>query len=104
MKPLRLDLEIAMADFKIFLDGLQVAHWNRMNFTFSAPPTMTYEEGRKYARIVIEGTQRSCFGFIDMTNGDILKSAGWKAPAKNFSRGNLFDKESWKADWTHGIH
>jgi len=32
----------------------------------------------------------SAWAFIDTTNGDILKPASWKAPAKH-SRGNLFD-------------
>jgi hypothetical protein len=27
-------------------------------------------------------------GFIDLTNGDILKADGWKAPAKH-ARGNI---------------
>lgn len=58
----------------------------------------TLVKGRKYHRIVtdtrIKATgkmfdQRSCGGFID-GEGNIYKSAGWKAPAKNI-RGNIFD-------------
>jgi hypothetical protein len=53
---------------------------------------ISYEPGRRYIRIISTyHDQRSCFGFVDATNGDVLKSAGWKAPAKNFARGNIFD-------------
>ena len=31
------------------------------------------------------------FAFVDSTNGDVLMPAGWKAPAKNGARGNIFD-------------
>lgn len=53
--------------------------------------------GRKYIRIVHEyvmpghtasGRGRSVHCFIDAETGDVLKSAGWKAPAKG-ARGNL---------------
>lgn len=50
------------------------------------------EVGVKYARLVQAGTNgndsRSAYAFIDLTNGDILKTAGWKAPAKH-ARGNI---------------
>tara|TARA_Y100000310_G_scaffold320893_1_gene377809 strand:- start:1025 stop:1219 length:195 start_codon:yes stop_codon:yes gene_type:complete len=31
-------------------------------------------------------------GFVDKSNGDILKPAGWSKPAKN-NRGNIFDED-----------
>ena len=53
---------------------------------------ITVEVGVKYARLVQTGTHgctsRSAYAFIDLTNGDILKSAGWKTPAKH-ARGNI---------------
>lgn len=42
--------------------------------------------GKKYARIVAE--EASCWGFIDMANGDILKADSWSKPAKH-PRGNI---------------
>lgn len=48
--------------------------------------------GRKYAKIVTGTTTSnrhgSVFCFVDRTNGDILKAASWKAPAKH-ARGNV---------------
>ena len=57
------------------------------------------EEGRKYYKLIGSnggGTQESVKGFIvkederKFSRGDMLKAAGWKAPARNFSRGNVF--------------
>lgn len=53
------------------------------------PPTVIVEKGKKYAKLVTVGTQRFAYGFIDMTNGDLLKAASWKAPEKNYPRGNV---------------
>lgn len=62
------------------------AHGNVM-----VAPRLSLESGKRYARIVATGSQREAFGFVDLTNGDVLKAASWKAPAKNFARGNIND-------------
>lgn len=59
---------------------------------------LTYEKGNKYIKVVRgEGSQTSVHSFIVAVDddpkfkyGDILKAAGWKAPARNKARGNLF--------------
>ena len=65
--------------------------------------------GSKYLKLVVESYgQKSVFGFIvadaEGTNfkyGDLLKAASWKAPAKNFARGNIFDPASYSdLRWT----
>ena len=49
----------------------------------------SYMKGKKYARIVSANTaQRWVYCFVDLSNGNILKSAGWSAPAKGI-RGNI---------------
>ena len=64
--------------------------------------TLSIEPGSKYARVVISDcSSRSCYCFIDLTNGDILKSASWKAPAKH-ARGNIFTYQ--KVDECVGPH
>jgi len=47
----------------------------------------------KFARIFTgsKETQRMCWGFINLHNGDVLKAEGWKKPALNFARGNIAD-------------
>jgi hypothetical protein len=66
-----------------------------------------YSVGKKYIKIISNGSQTSVWGFINisefvkerkMTNeikkvtfkeGDVLMSAGWNTPALNAPRGNL---------------
>lgn len=55
--------------------------------------------GRRYIRIVAwNGVQRSAWAFIDTTNGDILRPAGWKAPAKH-ARGNIYNEKYTVTPW-----
>jgi hypothetical protein len=54
--------------------------------------TVEAEIGQRYARVYRVGrAQRSAHCFIDLTNGDVLKAASWKAPEKKNPRGNLND-------------
>ena len=53
-----------------------------------AIPQLSVMFGKKYARIVMD--HGSAWGFINLENGDVLKSASWRAPAKH-ARGNIFD-------------
>ena len=63
--------------------------------------------GRKFIKII---TDTSVWGFISLVDGmhkgapikvgDIMKAAGWRAPAKH-SRGSIFDSEMHKSfSWT----
>ena len=60
---------------------------------------VTYKAGRKFCKIIItdgNGGDRSVWGFINLTHekfneGDVLKAAGWAAPALNKARGNVLD-------------
>jgi hypothetical protein len=68
---------------------------------------LSLKPGRKFIKVV-EGNR--VWGFVakvdgvnkgvPMLKGDILKAAGWSAPAKH-SRGSIFDKEMHKSfSWT----
>ncbi len=64
-----------------------------------------YIPGRKYLKIV---TENSVWGFINLTNskfneGDILKAAGWKTPALNQARGNIFN-DNYTIAWTGPLY
>jgi hypothetical protein len=58
---------------------------------------ISFEEGRKYIKVVKKlGQQSMVWGFIMKEDdkvfqkGDILKAASWAAPARNAARGNIF--------------
>ena len=71
-------------------------YWERMKFTHSLPPTAYATYGKKYARVIYEDDntngagQRFVHSFVNMKNGDVLKAGGWKAPAPNGIRTNIF--------------
>ena len=66
-----------------------------------------FKIGKKYIK-VIKGT--SVWGFIVNTEndkqfkmGDILKAAGWNAPARNQARGNILDG-GYTVRWTGPLY
>lgn len=64
------------------------------NFPSLTPPVLSVSRGVKYARI--ERNEQNgllVFAFIDLSNGNVLKAAGWKTPAKH-ARGNIFDESN----------
>lgn len=58
------------------------------HFKNLTPGKLSITAGPRYFRIV--NSNSGCFAFIDRLNGDVLKAASWKAPAKH-ARGNIFD-------------
>ena len=65
-----------------------------------------FKGGSKYIKVIRNDNQSSVWGFIVNTEsdskfkyGDILKPAGWAAPARNKARGNVFEDLSW-VQWT----
>ena len=64
-------------------------------------------EGSRYWKITSgRRNQRSVSGFIvkagdkKFQEGDMLKAAGWAAPARNFARGNVLDGDLGGVRWT----
>jgi len=63
-----------------------------------------FEPGSKYVKIVTisGGGSRSVHSFVEKANGVIWRAASWKAPARNFPRGNVFDASTYlnRLQWT----
>lgn len=81
--------------FSKFLSGAQemINHHMSKNFP-GQTKTLEVSKGKKFYKIIMVdsglGAGRSAWAFIDTTNGDVLKPAGWSAPAKG-ARGNIYD-------------
>ena len=65
------------------------------------------KKGSKYAKIL---NRNQCWGFVVATDtdkkfkkGDILKPAGWSAPATNSARGNVLDG-MYEINWTGPLY
>jgi hypothetical protein len=64
---------------------------------------LRFEVGNKFIKI-ISGTSVHSFivkeDEVKFKKGDILKAATWKAPAKNFARGNIINEDFGQVRWT----
>lgn len=67
-----------------------------------------YSVGKKYIKITTKNNG-SVWGFIvkeddaKFRKGDILKAAGWNAPARNAARGNIIDG-GYMVNWTGPLY
>ena len=90
-----LDVQVRLDEYVVMVQEKIDSYWKAMDFTFSDPPVVTIDYGKKYARIVknddLNGS-RSVHTFVNMENGDILKGS-WNAPVKNGVRGNIFSDD-----------
>ena len=80
---------------RVWLEGAQEILDDHCKQTFSQIGRFKLElkPGKKYVKVVaINSCQSHAFAFIDMTNGDVLKVASWKRPAKH-ARGNIFNRD-----------
>ena len=103
-------LEAMREDYKRWTMATRTVHQNveEFNRAIDIREKMTeeycgglmVEENRRYWKIIGTnggGTSRSVKGFIckagdkKFREGDMLKAAGWAAPARNFARGNVLD-------------
>ena len=66
---------------------------------YSWEQKLSMSKGRRYDKIVSTDTSSHAqpssrvWGFIDKTNGDILKPESWRKPAKH-ARGNIYESPS----------
>ena len=63
--------------------------------------------GKKYIKIVCNNSVAAFVVGVDndkkFKKGDILKAAGWNAPARNAARGNILDG-GYAIDWTGPLY
>lgn len=80
-----------------FLEGVKkIVENHSLTLPVEVRETITADIGSRYVRVmrVRQGeTSGSAHCFVDKRNGDVLKAASWKAPAKH-ARGNIFDPDN----------
>jgi len=85
-----MDFDTALQNWVNLLQDMWRAYFAQ-HYTNLQPPKVELEPGLKYIRVVQVDSQRCVYCFIDKSNGNILKPAGWKAPEpKKVPRGNIF--------------
>jgi hypothetical protein len=77
-----------------------------LNNTMDKPGGYSYElntRGSKYFKVeMLSYESRSVYCFIEKLTGNILKTAGWRGPAKG-TRGSVLIVDSYKhSDWSGG--
>ena len=89
------DFETAFDSFLKSCQELMDDHMKQ----FSWECVLFVKSGRRYAKIIAKDVHdknrynsQRMWAFIDKTNGDILKPAGWKTPAKH-ARGNIYEED-----------
>lgn len=82
--------EATLEDVMAFVVRCQtlIDNYMQQSFPNNAREVLTVKKGSRYFRIFKGG---SAYAFIDRFNGDVLKPATYKAPARH-SRGNIFDE------------
>ena len=96
------NLDLSIQEYCLYLQSKWEERAARAKFT-GVTRTYSYEIGRKYAHIIQgDSNSRSSHSWVVIGDdkkfkiGDILKSASWKAPARNFERGNVISGD-WNA-------
>ena len=100
-----MNLTFKHIDFDSIIDGLVDNFINHLNNVMDKPDGYSYElntRGSKYFKVeMLSRGSRSVYCFINKRNGDILKPAGWRAPAKG-ARGSVIDIYTYKNSNWHG--
>lgn len=91
------DFDTAFATFVTGCQDICDTYHKTMGFGDFQRGILTVDpKGRKYKKIVrtdANGSGRGVHVFVDTTNGNVLKSASWSAPAKH-ARGNIFKADN----------
>jgi hypothetical protein len=101
----------SIEDYNLWTEGNSNEYNIRDNFQKEYAEGLSHTVGQKYIKIITRtDTQPSVHSFIVATDtdskfrkGDVLKPAGWKTPARNKPRGNVFDG-GFPMQWTGPLY
>jgi len=85
------EVEFHLGDFIDKCDEILKEHYETKFPTLDIPSIKVYQGGKYYKVAKKDGSQNneSVWFFVSKEDGNIWKAASWKAPAKNFPRGNI---------------
>ena len=97
-----------LAKFKHGVDIILGEHILQFNHLQKRNTVIEYATGKRYIKMIYADSgsySRRVHGFIDRTNGDILGSASYNAPAKSGARGSLWGNDyGLNAVGEYGVH
>ena len=82
-----------LAKLKQGIDIIMSNHKMKFTHLQERNARIEYSVGKRYIKMIyMDGGSysRRVHGFIDRTNGDVLGSASWSAPAKSGARGSIW--------------
>ena len=90
------DFEAVLRDFLGRSQEAMDVYFDKGNM--SVHYVLSCVEGRRYVKVICSDENNAdssgyVWAFIDKRNGDILKAASWKAPARH-ARSNIYDGNS----------
>lgn len=95
MKSIPVELVPSLNNFLTSINKAYEIFWKQSGYTYSQPPQIrVYSVGKKYAKLFAfserQGsyTPEGVYCFLDLTTGDLLKAATYKAPVPG-KRGNI---------------
>ena len=94
-----------IADYAKFMPPTKSDTTAKMNADYADGFDIRY--GKNYIKIVCKDSVAAFVVGVDndkkFKKGDILKAAGWNAPARNAARGNILDG-GYAIDWTGPLY
>jgi len=102
-------MDLFDAQVQKYLDAIKKAYFLDADFE-NEKFNLEIVKRRKFLKVVSNRCgSLSVHSFISLKDqgdfkfGDVLKAASWDAPAKNFSRGNIFSPSSITIRWTGAV-
>ena len=98
--------------FRAAVEQLCNDAWKAAGFRYAAGIKIVVNPGNRYARLsryevnadgTRWGSSESVHCFVDRTNGNILKPAGWKSPVTKNPRGNIRDENPLAGVTQYGV-
>ena len=98
------EVEFHMNDFLTQCEEMLQEHYSEKFSRLQVPEIKVYT-GAKYYKIAKKDNSRneSVWFFVSKEDGLIWKAASWKAPARNFPRGNILEDKAKDVIGVYGL-